>query len=182
MALEMVSIFIGTIDANDAKMISHTLDNIYNHSSNTILLVKKQTTIVKNLITKIEQYENQHQKDIKALSSINNDIQNAININKFNNLMLENLFIMINHFEVLDKIVESIDISIQADHTNVISPLLITPQHFIGSLQKLAKTLISSFYLSCHYITTIYIPDLAQLVFPCMAVKLFTESLRPFQI
>ena len=44
-----LNFLFGTIDANDAKAITKSLDDIYNHSSNSILLVKKQTTLMKVL-------------------------------------------------------------------------------------------------------------------------------------
>ena len=36
----------GTMDSDDADDIAFALDNVYNYSSNKILLIKKQTTMV----------------------------------------------------------------------------------------------------------------------------------------
>ena len=41
----------GTMDADDAKIISQNIDDIYDHSSNAVLLIKKETALVKNVIS-----------------------------------------------------------------------------------------------------------------------------------
>lgn len=78
----------GTMDADDAEEISHTLDNIYDHSSASILLVKKQTTIVKNLISKIKDFE---EKNLAMINKLSNDVTDTIKSNKLNIVLQENI-------------------------------------------------------------------------------------------
>lgn len=130
----------GTMDSDDAESISHTLDNVYDHSSKTILLVKNQTTIVKNLLLTVENYDKQREKDVNMLLNLTNNISGAINANQYNNIVLKNLFIILTNFNYLEQLITSIENSIQADHTNLISPMLITPQNFIASLAVIDKS------------------------------------------
>lgn len=132
-----LNFLFGSMDADDAKHIANTLDNIYDHSSNAILLVKKQTTIVKNLLVKINQYEEKRNNDITLLSNLTNQIEDAVNVNKYNSIVLENLLSTLINFNFFEQIVNTIENSIQSDHTNLIPPLLITPKNFINSLYKI---------------------------------------------
>ena len=47
------------MNADDTEQISHTLDNIYNHSSSLILFVPNQTTIIKNLLDSANKFQTQ---------------------------------------------------------------------------------------------------------------------------
>ena len=125
----------GTMDNDDAESIAHTLNNVYNHSSNTILLVKNQTTIVKNLLNTIAIDEKLHEESLNKL----HDIASALQAQQFNEIVLQEAFRLNLNIFAINNLLSAIENSIQADRTGLISPLLITPKTFIESLEKINK-------------------------------------------
>ena len=119
------------MDANDAKLIAKNIDDIYNHSSNAVILIKKQTTLVQNLISQLETYKSMNNKNIAQIKNFSNQSVS------FNNLMLENIFNTKNNLDVLQLHTLAIENSIQVDSTKLISPLIITPKNFIKSLETM---------------------------------------------
>ena len=127
----------GTMNDADATLISETIDNIYNHSSNTVLLLKTETTLVKNMVLNFTNFQNQYNSDIAKLNNFTKDINLLITRENFNNLVLENIFHLKFNLEHANTFIEHIENSLQSDKTNFISPYLVTPHNLIKSMEKL---------------------------------------------
>ena len=125
----------GTMNADDAEQISNTLDNIYNHSSNSILFVRNQTTIVKNLLDSINKFQTQYNRDIAALNSYTGNLTLQ---QDFDNITFRNLYHLDLMFRHTNEIVSHIEESFQVDRTGFISPYLVTPKNLIKSLAKIS--------------------------------------------
>ena len=123
----------GTMDNDDAEHIAFTLDNVYNHSSNAILLIKKQTTTVQNLLKTLSNDEKNYKDNLNKLRNITATLQ----VQQHNELLLQEAFRLNLNFFALNNLLTAIENSIQADRTGLISPLLITPKNFIDSLEKI---------------------------------------------
>ena len=127
----------GNMDADDAQLISDSFDNMYNDSLTTVKLVKKQTTIIKNLISQLDTYNDEYSKTFEYFKNYTSEINSMIHINNFNSLMLENILSIKMNVDRLEHTVNAIELSIQADKSNIISPTLVTPKNFIKSLQEI---------------------------------------------
>ena len=57
--------FYHTMEDNDAQLISESFDKIYNNSANTTLLVRNQTSIVKNILSQVSNFDYQYNESIK---------------------------------------------------------------------------------------------------------------------
>ena len=123
----------GTMDSDDADHIAFALDNVYNHSSNSIILIKKQTSLVQNLIKTLAIDEKNYKDNMLKLRRITA----ALQAQQQNELLLQEAFRLNLNFFALNDLLTAIEDSIQADKTGLISPLLITPKNFVDSLQKI---------------------------------------------
>ena len=136
-AFEVFFTKFGTMDANDAKIISQNIDNIYNLSSNGVLLIKKETALVKNVISQLDHYQITQNENIREFVNLTTKLDSLTAANRINNIMLENILITKNNLDYLNSITQAIENSIQADHTSLISPLLIKPHNLINSLKEI---------------------------------------------
>ena len=60
-----LKLLFGTMEDNDAQLISESFDKIYNNSANTTLLVRNQTSIVKNRLSQVSNFDYQYNESIK---------------------------------------------------------------------------------------------------------------------
>ena len=60
-----LKLLFGTMEDNDAQLISESFDKIYNNSANTTLLVRNQTSIVKNILSQVSNFDYQYNESMK---------------------------------------------------------------------------------------------------------------------
>ena len=131
----------GTMSANDTNEISNEIDNIYKRISQTVVLLRNQTSLVRNAMVKLEHYSNKQTRDIRTLESIVKNGSSVMNNLKFNNLILETILETQLHVETLENSVSHIEDAIQSGKTGLISPQLVTPNNFINALLEIKNNL-----------------------------------------
>ena len=150
-----IKYLFGNMDDDDAEIIAKSFDKLYDDSGKTLKLVKNQTALVKNIVSQLEQYEAHFRNSIEELNNVSLNLNQLININRFNNILLENILVTKINMDRLEAVVVAIENSIQADKSNLISPTLITPRNFIDALELIndstrGKSLFPVIYNNYH--------------------------------